>query len=193
MDDVVDWREYYAATAQKPLHPMLGLAEPHIPREGLALDLGCGVGRATQFLRERGLRVWAIDREAEAIEATRARVRDDAGVELVLGEFQSVALPPAEVVVALFSLFFLPPEEFAAFWPTVVGAIRPGGVFVGQFLGPNDDWRDRGYTLHDAAAVRSLMEGFDVLYSEEAERDGETAVGSPKHWHVHHVIARRQM
>lgn len=40
-----------------------------------ALDVGCGFGRVTEMMAERGLPVTAIDRAASAIEATEGRLR----------------------------------------------------------------------------------------------------------------------
>jgi SAM-dependent methyltransferase len=38
------------------------------------LDIGCGTGRASEALTERGSRVWAVEPEAEMAELARARV-----------------------------------------------------------------------------------------------------------------------
>lgn len=142
------------------------------------------------YLLERGLEVVAIDVEGEAIEILDKRLPVGARATLVVGDLRDVELPTCDVAIALFSLFFLPPQDFGEFWQRLRGSLRSGAVFAGQFLGTNDDWADRGYTVHTGQEVMDLFSDFDVLYFEEAERDGETALREPKHWHVFHVAAR---
>lgn len=57
------------------------------------LEIGCGVGYATQALAARGLSVLAIDSLPECLEATRARV---AGLEVTLLEAEATALGAAQ-------------------------------------------------------------------------------------------------
>ncbi|MFN8220515.1 MAG: methyltransferase domain-containing protein [Fimbriimonadales bacterium] len=187
-----DWSAYYEATLDKPLHPVYAELEPHLPAGGVALELGCGVGHGVRHLLEKGFHVVAIDGEPEAIEIVRSRLPEDADVEMVVANFETVDLPACDVAVAGFSLFFLEPPAFDKFWRRLVAAIRPGGLFAGQFLGPNDDWVSRGYSVHSRAQIDELFRDFEVLHLEEAERDGETAMKTPKHWHVFHVVARKR-
>lgn len=188
----VDWPEYYAATLLKPLHPMYANLEPHLPEPALAYELGCGVGHGVLWLLERGWRVRAVDAEPEAIAILRRRLPEGAACEPIVSRLQDLGLQPCRLVVAGFSLFFLPPTDFDDYWRRLTGALEPDGVFMGQFLGVNDEWSDRGYTQHDEAQVRALLAPYETLYFEEAERDGETATGKTKHWHVFHVVASKR-
>lgn len=190
---VSDWSDYYAATLEKPLHPMYDQLDRWAPRTGRALELGCGVGHGVLWWLERGLEVDAVDAESEALELLRQRLSTGAPVNLRRSTFQDLTLPGStyDAIVAGFSLFFLPPEDFRTFWPRMLASLKPGGIFMGQLLGVNDDWKDRGFTLHDRVAVERDLENLETLYFEEAERDGETAVGTSKHWHVFHIVARK--
>ncbi|HVL38508.1 MAG TPA: class I SAM-dependent methyltransferase [Fimbriimonadaceae bacterium] len=176
---------------RKPLHPLFEHLEGVLPAGADALDLGCGVGHGTLFLLERGFRVTAVDAESRALDILRSRVSSAHRVSLIASRFEDFEPPPCDLVLAFFSLFFMPAEAFKTFWQKLVAAMRPGGVFAGQFLGVNDEWRDRGYSTFTSAEVRRLLAGLETLYYEEVERDGETALGTPKHWHVFHVIARK--
>lgn len=184
------WSEYFASTLDKPLHPIFARLDPHLPPSGRALELGCGVGLGAAHLRERGLDVLAVDAEPEAVARTRERVGDDPRVEVREAMMQDLPLGAAQfdAIVAGFSLFFLSPADFAAFWPRLVRSLKPGGLFAGQFLGVHDDWKDLGFSLHTRTEVERLLEPFDLLYFEEAERDGATTQGVRKHWHVFHVV-----
>jgi hypothetical protein len=170
---------------------MYGLLEPHLPRPGRAIELGCGVGHGVLWLLEQGFEVFANDAEPEALAHLKARIPAGLPIHYLPGNFMDLELPRADVIVAGFCLFFLGQKDFDVFWPRIVGALGNDGVFAGQFLGIHDDWVDRGYTAHDRQGVEALLKGFDILYFEEAERDGETALGTAKHWHIFHVVARR--
>lgn len=187
-----EWPEYFAATLDKPAHRIFDLLDPHLPADGSALDLGCGVGRGTLRLLSRGLNVTATDMSADALEMLRSRLPAGANVDIVCAPFQDLTLSEYDVVVACMSLFFLPPAEFGSFWPRVSAAVRSGGIFAGHFLGVNDPWRERGYTVHDKVAVENLLTGFDILYFDEVDKVGETATQGPKHWHHFSVIARKR-
>ncbi|MEA2552419.1 MAG: tellurite methyltransferase [Fimbriimonadaceae bacterium] len=188
---VEDWSAYYEAMQSKSLHPHYANLDPYLPSEGEALELGCGVGQGVVHLLEKGLHVTAVDAEDEALAILRSRLPNGAPAKLVKTDFQELQMDRYDVVVAHFCLFFLTPGEFDVFWPRLVDSIKPGGLLSCQLLGVNDEWRDRGYTTQAKKQVEELLNPFEVLFFEEVERDGETAQGTPKHWHVFHVVARK--
>lgn len=166
--------------------------EPLLPKPGFALDLGCGAGANARFLAERGWQVLAIDAAPEAIHCAQ-QVNDHGRIQWEVGDLRTANLPEADLVLAFFSLFFVPPSEFEATWRRVSHAVKPGGLFAGQFLGPGDDWAAPERSTQDAEAVRSLLTGWDLIFSEEALRNGKDVTGRPKRWHVFHVIARKSL
>jgi tellurite methyltransferase len=183
---------YYQATLDKPLHDVYRILEPHLPKSGIAVDLGCGVGTATLFLAEMGLEVYAIDLQPQAVAILRSRLPAGANVHAEVADMATWEIPACEVVVAGFSLFFLNQEQLEALWPRLVKSIRPGGLFSGQFLGPNDEWAGKGHALVDGASLRSMLAEFDLIHYDEVDREGQTALGNAKHWHVFHVVARKR-
>jgi len=189
--NLMEWSEYYRLSLDKPLNPIFGRLEEVLPPSGKALDLGCGVGHGSGFLLEHGFTVRSIDADPEAVTITSSRF-PPATVEQ--STFQALNLPTNtyDCVIAIFSIFFLNAEEHGTFWPRLVDSMKSGCIFAGQFLGPDDDWRERGYATHDAAHLRRLLQGFDIHHWEEANRDGETIQGTPKHWHVFHVVAKKR-
>lgn len=189
--DTENWSEYYAATLRKPLHPLYTVLDSYLAKSGMAVDLGCGVGHGVIHLLDRGWRVEAVDAEEEALRILRSRLQGRQGAELVCSRLEDYTPPKCQAAIAMFSLFFLDQDEFNALWKRVVRSITPGGVFAGQFLGLHDDWQSRGYTVHRKHEVETLLTDFEILHLDEVERDGETAVGGSKHWHVFHVVATK--
>jgi len=45
--------------------------------------------------------------------------------------------------------------------------------------------------FHSKNQVEELLSELEVLKLEEVDKDGKLANGSPKHWHIFHIIARR--
>ncbi|MCA1839374.1 MAG: class I SAM-dependent methyltransferase [Actinomycetota bacterium] len=188
------WTKYFAATDNQPVHPMFHFLDPLMPHSGRAIDLGCGAGRGSVWLLEHGLQTIAVDISQEALDHLEAKLPPDADIQLIRSSFQDLdlaALGPFDVIVAAFTLFFLPPDDYPKFWRSLVQTLKPAGLFAGQFLGVNDSWSDQGLTIHDRAAVEELLQPFEVLLLEEEEKDGPTALGDIKHWHAFHVIARK--
>jgi len=143
------------------------------------------------FLLEQGYEVTAVDSSPRALEIVRSRAPEEANLRLIEADMSELELPNADVIVAGFSLFFLDQEKLERFWPRLVAALKPGGLFAGQFLGVNDEWADKGHALVDNTKLREMLSGFDLIHFDEVEREGETALGNPKHWHVFHVVARK--
>ncbi len=195
--------QYLRGTAGRPPRETLLQALACCTAPGEALDLGCGAGLETAELLRRGWRVTATDALAEMIARTEARIRTlpaeaAARCTLLRAGFDATPLPEGafDLVHAGFSLPFATEAQFPALWPRLCASIRPGGLFAGQLFGPRDQFVVEGrrgdMNAHDAEGVRTLLRGFDLLHHEEVDRDGQTAAGCPKHWHVHHVIARRR-
>ena len=189
-----NWPAFFKASLEKPLHPIWEHIDPHLQSGQVALELGCGVGAGVVHLVEKGLKVIAVDQEPEALEITRERLPEGADVHLLRAQIQDVGLEPDsfDIAVAGFSLFFLRSWEFGQVWRRTQKALKPGGIFAGQLLGVNDDWVARGYTAHTRQEVEGLLDRFEILFLEEVDRDGETILREPKHWHVFHVVARRR-
>jgi SAM-dependent methyltransferase len=157
-----------------------------------AVDLGCGGGTDALALLERGWSVLAIDIEQAGLALLRARIPAACGqrIRLVCASFADVALPPAHLVHAGFSLPFCPPPQFADVWEQIRRALAPGGIFAGQLFGTRDSWAgDPGMTFQDRSEVTRLLDGLEIVELHETERDGE-AYSGPKHWHTYDILAR---
>ena len=187
-----EWSAYFEATLKLGLNPSYQRLEPHLPPAGHAMDLGCGVGHATLWLAEKGFSVDAYDGDAEAVRITQERAHSLPNVNVHHKTFQQITFEDqANVITSAFALFFLCPADFAEFWPRMVSAIKPGGIFHGQLMGPQDTWASKGYSVHTQSQVMDLMQGFEILDYEEAAREGLTAMNEPKFWHIHHLVGKK--
>jgi len=197
------WSRYYDAAGEQPRETLLFALERFAAEAGakkgglFAVDLGCGTGRDTVELLRRGWRVLAIDAEAVAIQ--RLMRRGDLGsgeaarLATQVARFEGAEWPGADLINSSYALPFCPPNQFVAVWDRIVASLPPGGRFSGQLLGDRDGWAtqpDMSFqTRQDAEA---LVRGLEVEHFDEVEEDGKTAVGDLKHWHLFHVVARKQ-
>lgn len=191
-----DWIGYYDAQAGRAPRELLIRALDAFDREGrvgVAIDLGCGDGTDTVEMLSRGWDVVAIDAQEDAIRRVRERIPPEAAARstTIVSEMERVRFHEADLVLASWSLPFCRPESFSDVWERLRSSLRPGGRFAGELFGDRDSWAsDPEMTFHDAAAARTLFEGWGVESFEEEEEDGE-AFDGPKHWHVFHVVASR--
>jgi SAM-dependent methyltransferase len=107
--------------------------------QGKALDLGCGTGRWSRFLCDRGAQVTGIDLAPEAVQAARMLVpeaqfacSDLLNMEFETGEF--------DYAISVTVLQHLPYEDQAEAVIRLRRSLRDGGYFV--LL---ENVRDRGY------------------------------------------------
>ena len=187
------WRRYFDHAGEEPratlLEAIRAFAAP-----GLAVDLGCGTGRDTFELLRAGWSVVAIDREQEAIDRLRAAAcaDDDGRLTTRVASIEDAAWPRCDLVNASFVLPFTRPGQFGDVWQRIVDSLRPGGRFSGQLFGPHDAWAGTGIVVQRRSELDELLEPFLVERLDEIDEDGSTAVGTPKHWHLYHIVARKR-
>ncbi|MFO7699364.1 MAG: class I SAM-dependent methyltransferase [Acidimicrobiia bacterium] len=207
------WTSYYDAVGDEPRETLVKaldrFEQEAAARSGepFAVDLGCGSGRDTAELLERGWRVLAIDSEPAGIDRLVERVVGTPGahrLETLVARFEDASWPTADLVNSSFALPFCPPDAFEVVWDRIVASLRPGGRFSGQLFGDRDEWASRSraserdwasppaMSFHSRDDVLSLLEELEVEHLDEVDEDGTTAVGDPKHWHLFHVVARKR-
>jgi len=93
------------------------------------LEVGCGTGKLTEALVERGLVVDAVDPGVNMIALARRRVRDSDSVEFHLGRFEEVSLPEG-VFDAVFSATAFHWIDPGVGWAKAARSLRPGGTLA---------------------------------------------------------------
>ncbi|MFG0305438.1 MAG: methyltransferase domain-containing protein [Phycisphaerales bacterium JB040] len=198
-----DWPAYFDRMEGKPPRETLIRAASSFDTPGFAVDLGCGAGRDTQELLERGWRVWACDASEDGLRRVRAnpvcaRGLEAGTLEVVPASFERIAggevsLPSCDLLNASFALPFCPPGCFGRLWAAIDGAVRPGGRFGGQFFGERDSWAILEDRTHLTRPVTlALFDRYVLEHLQEEDRASTQPDLPHKHWHVFHVVARKR-
>jgi tellurite methyltransferase len=192
-------RRFIEATRGRETPELLLRAMELVPT-GHALELGCGAGDDAMTLLQRGYRVTVVDEKQSAIDAVNERVtakelRTRLAVHHLPFERFEFEVRSYDLIQARFSIPFVAPAAFPTVWTGVLRGLRAGGVFTGQLFGPRDSFatdpdRDR-IIAFSRSEVDVLLRELTVHHLEEVEKDGHTAIGTPKHWHVFHILAQR--
>lgn len=142
---------------------------------GPLLDVGCGPGQWSGWLREQGAQVSAVDPAPAFVAIARARYP---GLPVRLGDARSISESDLGGILAWYSLIHLDPQE----WPEVLagfaGALRPGGgLCLGAFSGPELRPFDHAVTTAWAWPIPRLVEavseaGFVITQTRRRIDDG---------------------
>jgi tellurite methyltransferase len=186
------WREFVRNTADAPPWPQLERAAALFQEPGDALDVGAGAGRDAKHLLRLGWRVTAVDASPSAAEALRS-LPGQRNLRVLVSAAENFAPATYDLVNAQYSLPFIARDHFDETVRRLRDSVRPGGVMAATFFGTSDEWNvpDSQQTFSTRSDIERLFAGWDVIDLTEAEADGHTADGTPKHWHVFHLIARR--
>ncbi len=179
-----NWKEYYKKVNTKP-RALLVEALQYQQTSGKALDLGCGAGGDTFYLREKGYEVTSIDSSEKVLEYIPTAV-------ISTFEKFNYAREKYDLVNAQFALPFCSPDSVDDVFRSIKESLQPDGLFVGQFFGPNDSWFGKTtMNFRTKEEFSLILEGLKVLKFNEEEKDDLTALGDPHHWHLFHIIAKK--
>jgi tellurite methyltransferase len=186
------WEDFYNITKDRPPWPLLVQAISLIRRKQYALDLGCGAGRDTRFLLGQGFKVTAVDNDSHAI-ALLANFPQDR-LRAVQASFEAFEFETYDLINAHFALPFTSEDRFHEAFARIKLALNAGGIFVGQFFGVNDEWNTPGnlMTFFTREQAEAELKDLRILEFREEDVDSHVADGTPKHWHVFHIIAQNE-
>ena len=185
------WEDFYKITKDRPPWPLLVQAISLLRRKEYALDLGCGAGRDTRFLLDQGFKVTAVDNDSHAI-ALLANFPQDR-LRAVQASFEAFEFETYDLINAHFALPFTSEDRFHEVFARIKHALNADGIFVGQFFGVNDEWNTPGnqMTFLTREQAEAELKDLRILEFREEDVDSHVADGTPKHWHVFHIIAQK--
>jgi tellurite methyltransferase len=147
-----------------------------LPAGGTALDLACGRGANALLLAERGFRVAAWDQSPVAIERLRQSASEK-GFQIDSEVRDVVAHPPLQERFDLIVVSFFLERVLA---PTLIGALRPGGVLFYQTYSKDavsgEGPKNPLYRLDDNELL-TLFSPLKVRFYREEGKVGNTAGG----------------
>ena len=158
------------------------------------LDAGCGAGRMSAYLADRGCHVQGVDLSPRMVEMAR---RDHPGLSFEVGSLTELPCADGEFagVMLWYSVIHTPPSGQAAIFAEVARVLRPGGhVLVATQAGEGvrdvaPSYRRLGFEVvlerhlyrADAVAARLAAVGLTEVRrlerpAVEGERDGQAVV-----------------
>ncbi|MEJ5357969.1 MAG: class I SAM-dependent methyltransferase [Desulfobacterales bacterium] len=207
------WRIYRGAPLPVRLHVLvraltcpLGALAARFPREGTALDVGCGHGLLVHLLardpRRPRLRLAGIDHDAAKIRAARAVPAPRARFwALPLEALPAAAFDFVSVVDVLYTVR-------RDSWPGLLAGCRrvlkPGGALLLKEVIDRPRWKHRAILLQETVSVRLLgitkgdpphfesPAGYARALRESGFSPFEEAPLSSFHWVSHYLILARR-
>ena len=187
-----NWEQYYQQTKGKPPRPSLVRAIELVSDKHEALDLGSGALNDTRYLISQGFEhITAVDKNPISEDVMKEFSTDKVSYKICLFEDFDFPEDTYNLINAQYSLPFASKEKFRSVIQSIVTALKPGGVFVGQFFGNHDEWNTEGrdMTFQTKEEAEMLLKDFKIQEFTEEEYDGGTAAGNTKHWHIFHFVA----
>ncbi len=186
------YADYFPDTrAESPLElAMVDAFAAAVTAEGdgaRVLDAGCGTGRMSRYLADRGCAVQGVDLSPGMVEMAR---RDHPDLEFAVASLTDLPFPDDSFagVMVWYSAIHTPPEGQARIFAEVARVLRPGGHFlIGLQAGEGTRDVSAAYAkfghdveleryLYTADEVAALIEGAgltEVARMVRRPRDGE--------------------
>jgi len=191
---LIDWKIFFENTKNNPPAPLLVKALEYVKVKNKAIDIGGGgTLKDTKYLLSQGFETTIIDKEKVVAIAVQ-NIKSEK-LKFSLTDFADFDFPQNEydLAAAIYSLPFVQPSKFADLFESIKKSLLKNGIFCGQFFGNHDEWRlNTKLTFITKEKALSMLDGMGVILFDEKEFDGKTADGSPKHWHVFDIIARKK-
>jgi len=124
-------KEWHGRTYRIPLHLQIWIK--HLPPRSPVLDMGCGPGQDSRYLRRRGFQVVGLDRTGPFLQVARRR---SPRLPLVQADIEHLPFSPNTFagIWAAASLIHLPQSALKKVLRQIRIRTRPGGVFAATCL-----------------------------------------------------------
>jgi len=194
---MLNWEQYINHTKNKAPRNLLVRAIEFVKDREAALDLGAGALNDSKYLLKSVFKkVMAVDNEknSELLDEinTNEIYKRTFSFKKTKIEDYNFPLNFFDLINAQFVLPFLKRDKIGEILDKIKNSLKVGGIFTGQFFGVNDSWNNNpDVSVHAEPGVKELLSGLDIIYFQEEEKDGQTAINGQKHWHLFHFIGRK--
>jgi SAM-dependent methyltransferase len=141
-----------------------------LPASGDALDIACGRGRHALWLAGQGLRVTALDRNAEAIAALLAAARERALP--IVAQVVDLERPGADLGREAYDVIVGVHYLHRPLFPALLTALRRGGILIYETFTTAQARRGKPTNpafLLEPGELRALTAGLTVIDEREGE------------------------
>jgi SAM-dependent methyltransferase len=154
-----------------------------VPAHGAVLDVACGAGRHATYFAQRGHRVKAIDRNADALAGLAGRP----GIETILADIEDGPWPcDGETFAAVVVTHYL----HRPLLPLLVEAVAPGGILLYETFAQGNERFGRpsnpAFLLRPGELLEAVRGRLRVIAYEDMQIDG------PKPAMIQRICARRE-
>ncbi len=188
-----EWTEFYEITKNKPPSKLLVKAIEYVKDKNKAIDIGGGALKDTRYLLSLGFDVTVID--ANELMAEEAKKIVSKKLHYFVTPFDKFDFPENnfDIASATSALPFNSSDTFDKVIKNIKESLVKNGIFCGQLFGVRDEWSSRSkMTFHTREQAEKLFSDMEIIDFREEEKDGKTANGTLKHWHIFHFIARKK-
>ncbi|MFC9504899.1 class I SAM-dependent methyltransferase [Streptomyces sp. NPDC057002] len=184
-DYAVQFGDYLAAT---PLdRGLLAGFAGLVGEGGEVADLGCGPGRVTAFLADRGLSVFGLDLSESMLAIAR---RENPGLRFEQGSILELDLPDDSLdgVVSWYSIIHTPLDHLPAVFAGFHRVLRPGGHLLLGFQAGDEPRRYEEAFGHRVALdfrrrrpeqIVPLLEAAGFVLRSRTVREADEELGEP--------------
>ena len=153
---------YFESTVDLDMGEALNKFIELLPEGGEILDLGCGSGRDSLYLIQRGFDVTAIDGAKEMCELASIHI----GQDVLCMQFEELDFQEVfDGIWACASLLHTLADEFEDVFRKVIGGLKPGGVLYMSFKHGDFNGFRNGRYFHDfkTKPMREFIANFPDL------------------------------
>ena len=193
------YRDLRLSTMGGPSHEIVEVL-PALPPGAKVLDLGCGEGRNSLFLAQKGFDVTAIDRSAAGINKLKT-MAGRAGVALrpIVADIATIDLDEDyDLVMAHGVLYYLTNDEWRELLLQVKDRTRPGGfniytifIFDQEYPRPHEFKSARYTGSFSPGELKEFYRGWEVIRDDRYVK-WDQHPGIPLHYHpIEKLVARK--
>ncbi|MFG2671159.1 methyltransferase domain-containing protein [Streptomyces sp. NPDC048445] len=183
------------------------LAAHFIQPAGMVYDIGCSTGTLLAALddqyRNRGAHLVGLDVETDMVRQARARFEGRTDIEIVRADARGYRWRPADLIVAHYTVQFVPVGDRARLIADLYRALRPGGALLWfeKTLAPTPRLQDvvaqayaehklaAGYSAEQAAAKARAIRGVLVPQTSRENRQLLARAGFTEVMTVHQQLS----